>query len=104
MFTRSPRPAESQRRLRWLTAALLVVWAAASFGVSFFARTLNFIWGDWPFSFWVTAQGCVLVFLAITVVYAVVANRLDPASNVQDIFRDDERPPESREPPARRDR
>jgi putative solute:sodium symporter small subunit len=104
MFTRSPRPAESQRRLRWLTAALLVVWAAASFGVSFFARTLNFIWGDWPFSFWVTAQGCVLVFLAITVVYAVVANRLDPASNVQDIFRDDERPPESREPPAKRDR
>jgi len=104
MFTRSPRPAESQRRLRWLTAALLVVWAAASFGVSFFARTLNFIWGDWPFSFWVTAQGCVLVFLAITVVYAVVANRLDPASNVQVIFRDDERPPESREPPAKRDR
>ena len=104
MFTHSPRPAESQRRLRWLTAALLVVWAAASFGVSFFARTLNFIWGDWPFSFWVTAQGCVLVFLAITVVYAVVANRLDPASNVQDIFRDDERPPESREPPAKRDR
>jgi uncharacterized membrane protein len=46
----------------------------------------------------------VLVFLAITVVYAVVANRLDPASNVQDIFRDDERPPESREPPAKRDR
>jgi putative solute:sodium symporter small subunit len=78
MFTRSPRPAGSQRRLRWLTAALLVVWAAASFGVSFFARTLNFMWGDWPFSFWVTAQGCVLVFLAITVLYAVVANRLDP--------------------------
>ena len=104
MFTRSPRPAGSQRRLRWLTAALLVVWAAASFGVSFFARPLNFIWGDWPFSFWVTAQGCVLVFLAITVLYAVVANRLDPASNVQDIFRDDERPPESREPPAKRDR
>ena len=104
MFTRSPRPAGSQRRLRWLTAALLVVWAAVSFGVSFFARTLNFMWGDWPFSFWVTAQGCVLVFLAITVVYAVVANRLDPASNVQDIFTDDERPLESREPRAKQDR
>ena len=104
MFTRSPRPAGSQRRLRWLTAALLVIWAAASFGVSFFARNLNFMWGDWPFSFWVTAQGCVLVFLAITIVYAVVANRLDPASNDQDIFMDDERPPESREPHAKRDR
>ncbi len=104
MFTRSPRPAGSQRRLRWLTAALLVIWAAASFGVSFFARDLSFMWGDWPFSFWVTAQGCVLVFLAITIVYAVVANRLDPASNDQDIFMDDERPPESREPHAKQDR
>lgn len=81
-----------------------MIWAAASFGVSFFARNLNFMWGDWPFSFWVTAQGCVLVFLAITIVYAVVANRLDPASNDQDIFMDDERPPESREPHAKRDR
>ena len=104
MFTRSPRPAGSQRRLRWLTASLLVVWAAASFGVSFFARALNFMWGDWPFSFWFVAQGSVLVFLAITIVYAVVANRLDPASKAQDIFMNDEPPPESPEPHAKRDR
>jgi putative solute:sodium symporter small subunit len=31
-----------------------------------------------------TAQGSVLVFLAITVIYAVVANRLDGPSNQQD--------------------
>ncbi len=62
------------------------------------------MWGDWPFSFWLVAQGSVLVFLAITVIYAVVANRLDPASNEQDIFIDDESPPESPEPHAKRDR
>jgi hypothetical protein len=53
--------------------------------VAFWARELSFLWGDWPFSFWMVAQGSVLVFLAITVVYADVANRLDKASNVQDL-------------------
>ena len=37
-----------------------------------------------------TAQGSVLVFLAITVVYAVLANRWDPASNEQDLDPDSE--------------
>jgi putative solute:sodium symporter small subunit len=77
MFTQSSQNSNAHRPLRWLTAALLVVWAAASFGVVYWARELSFLWGDWPFSFWMTAQGSVLLFLAITVIFAVVANRLD---------------------------
>lgn len=90
MFTRSSHDAGSPRGLRWLTAALLLLWAAASFGVIYWARELSFMWGDWPFSFWMTAQGSVLVFLAITVIYAALANRWDPASNVQDLDKDSE--------------
>ena len=90
MFTRSSQDEGAPRRLRWLTAALLLLWAAVSFGVSYWARELSFMWGDWPFSFWMTAQGSVLVFLMITVVYAVLANRWDPASNRQDLDEDSE--------------
>ena len=77
-------PARTQRSLRRLALVLLGVWAAASFGVAYWARELSFLWGDWPFSFWMTAQGSVLVFLAITVIYAAVANRLDGPSNRHD--------------------
>ena len=84
MLTPSSQHSPAQRPLRWLTAALLMVWATASFGVVYWARELSFVWGGWPFSFWMTAQGSVLVFLAITVVYAMVANRLDVPSNQQD--------------------
>ncbi len=84
MFTHASQPPRSQRNLRRLTAVLLLLWAAASFGVGYWARELSFLWGDWPFSFWMTAQGSVLVFLAITVIYAIVANRLDDPSNLQD--------------------
>ena len=74
----------TRSRLRALTLGLLVMWAAASFGVAYWARELSFLWGHWPFSFWMTAQGSVLVFLAITVIYAVLANRLDGPSNQHD--------------------
>ena len=70
-------------RVLALKAALLAVWAAASFGVCFFARDLQFMVGPWPFGFWMAAQGAVLVFIAIVAVYAVVMERLAP--------RDDER-------------
>ena len=104
MFTESLRGSGPLRSLRWLALGLLALWAAASFGVIYFARDLSFMWGPWPFSFWLTAQGSVLVFLVITVVYASVANRLDKASNVQDVFTDDEHPPESDERHANPDR
>jgi putative solute:sodium symporter small subunit len=40
---------------------------------------LGFGFFGWPFSFWVAAQGALLVFLAIIGVYAWVMNRMDAA-------------------------
>lgn len=57
-----------------LRVVLLVVWAVASFGVSWFARDLQHLVAGWPFNFWFAAQGAVLVFLAIVVVYAIMKN------------------------------
>jgi putative solute:sodium symporter small subunit len=62
---------------KWLTVALLLLWAAVSFGVPYFALDLRFDWWGTPFSFWMAAQGALLVYLAIVAVYGLVMNRLD---------------------------
>lgn len=66
------------RRVLALKAVLLGVWASVSFGVCFFARELNFTIGAWPFSYWFAAQGAMLAFIAIVVVYAWAMARLAP--------------------------
>lgn len=68
-------PATVRRKVRILTWVLLGVWTATSFGWLPFARALNFKVFDWDFSFWMAAQGSVLVFFLITVVYAWQVNR-----------------------------
>ena len=74
-----PQPPEKHDpRVLALKLGLLAVWAAASFGVCYFARDLQFMLGSWPFDYWVAAQGAVLVFIAILVVYAQVMRRLAP--------------------------
>ncbi len=60
-----------------LTAALLLVWAAVSFAVPYFALDLRFDWWGTPFSFWMAAQGALLVYLVIIAVYGLVMNRVD---------------------------
>ena len=65
-------------RAGWVRAALLIVWFCASFGVAIFARDLDVVVAGWPLNFWLTAQGGVLVFLAVVMVYAWALNRLDP--------------------------
>jgi len=65
------------RHLR-LKAWLLLVWAVVSFGAAYFARDLQFVMaGGWPFGYWVAAQGAVLVFIAIVVVYAWAMNHFE---------------------------
>ena len=58
------------RRTRRLTAALLAAWFVIGFVVTWFARELDFPFFGWPFSFWVAAQGGVVVFVLLLVVYA----------------------------------
>ena len=60
-----------------MRAALLVVWALASFGVAFFARDLDQVLAGWPLNYWLAAQGAVLVFIVIVAVYAWGMNRIE---------------------------
>lgn len=72
-----PPTDEHDRRALVLKAVLLSVMFLASFGVCFFARELSFVVNGWPLHFWMAAQGAVLVFIAIVVVYATVMSRLE---------------------------
>ncbi len=66
------------QRTRRLTAALLALWLATTFGAVFFARELAAlsVFG-WPLSFYMAAQGASLVYLAILGAYAVAMGRFD---------------------------
>jgi len=74
--TDTGRQAHWERNLR-TTGLLLAVWFGVTFGISFFARELNFSFFGWPFSFWVAAQGALVVYVLIIAVYARAMNRLD---------------------------
>jgi putative solute:sodium symporter small subunit len=71
------------RSNRRLTVALLLLWAAVSFGVPYFAQHLRFMWFGAPFSFWLTAQGTLVVYFFIVACYGVVMNRLDSRRDTQ---------------------
>jgi len=70
-----------QKNLR-LTAALLAIWFVATFGVAFFARDLNFTFFGWPFSFYMAAQGSLIIYVVIIWFYARTMNRLDQEHGV----------------------
>jgi putative solute:sodium symporter small subunit len=63
------------QKKRILTAVLLLVWLLVSFGPSFFARDLSMMIGGWPLYFWMAAQGSILMFICIVVIYAWLMNR-----------------------------
>jgi len=60
-----------------ITAILLAIWFFVTFVVGYFARDLNFNFFGWPFSFWVGAQGALVVYVAIIGFYAWYMNKLD---------------------------
>lgn len=67
-----------------MTALLLVVWFGVTFGVSYFARELSFSFFGWPFSFWMGAQGTLVVYCLIIGFYAWYMNRLDVEHGVDE--------------------
>ena len=75
-------------RLGWLRGVLLLVWALASFGLMYFARDLSWQMGAWPLNFWLAAQGLVLLFVLIVVIYAYVVNRAEAAQLASTPIRD----------------
>jgi putative solute:sodium symporter small subunit len=60
-----------------MTALLLFIWFVVTFVVGFNARELNFEFFGWPFSFWVGAQGALVVYVLIIAYYAHYMNNLD---------------------------
>lgn len=65
-----------QKNLR-ITGILLAIWFVVTFVVSYFARELNFSFFGWPFSFWMGAQGSLVVYVLIIWFYARYMNKLD---------------------------
>jgi putative solute:sodium symporter small subunit len=66
-----------QRTLR-LTTVLLLAWLALNLLVPWFARDLH-DWRPWGrfVGFWLAAQGVMLLYLAIIVIYVVAMDKLE---------------------------
>lgn len=79
----SPTIAQQARVVYWqrvkrLTLLLLSAWFLLTFGILFFARELaRFTLFGWPFSFYMAAQGMVLMYLLIVACHAWCMRRLD---------------------------
>jgi len=65
-----------QKNLR-ITSILMFIWFVVTFVVAFFARDLAFTFFGWPFSWWVAAQGALVVYVVIIGFYAYYMNKLD---------------------------
>jgi putative solute:sodium symporter small subunit len=72
-----PSPAGYWRRVRRLTAGLLLAWVLVAFVPVVFARELDVEVFGWPLAFWLASQGALLGFCAIVAVYAWRMQRLD---------------------------
>ena len=72
-----------QTNLR-ITSILLFIWFVVTFVVSYFARDLNFTFFGWPFSFWMGAQGSLVVYCLIIRFYANFMNKLDVQHGVSE--------------------
>lgn len=70
-----------QKNLR-ITAALLTIWFVVTYGVSYFARDLSFTFFGWPFSFWMGAQGALIIYVLIIFYYAHTMNKFDQEHGV----------------------
>ena len=71
------RRQEYWRKNLRITAILMAIWFVVTFVVSYFARELSFSFFGWPFSFWMGAQGALVVYVLIIFYYQVYMSRLD---------------------------
>jgi putative solute:sodium symporter small subunit len=66
-----------------ITALLLAIWFVSTFVMAFFARelaTINFF--GWPFSFYMAAQGSLIIYVLIIGFYAMYMAKLDREHDV----------------------
>ncbi len=60
-----------------ITAILLAIWFVVTYVVGYYARDLTFNFFGWPFSFWMGAQGSLIIYVLIIWFYARYMNKLD---------------------------
>ncbi len=67
-----------------ITAVLLAIWFVVTFVVGYMARDLSFNFFGWPFSFYMGAQGSLIIYVLIIWCYARYMNKLDNEYGVQE--------------------
>jgi putative solute:sodium symporter small subunit len=68
-----------------LTAVLLAIWFVVTYVMAWYARPLaeiNFF--GWPFSFYMAAQGSLIIYVVLIYVYAKRMRKLDLEYNVEE--------------------
>ena len=60
-----------------IIAGLLAIWFVVTFVLSYYARELSFNFFGWPFSFWMGAQGSLIVYVVLIGYYARTMNAMD---------------------------
>ena len=78
------RHLEYWRKNLRVTAVLLVIWFVVTFVFSFYARELSFNFFGWPFSFWMGAQGSLIVYVVLIWHYARTLNKMDNEHGVDE--------------------
>ena len=66
-----------------MSAILLLIWFVVTYVMAFFARelaTINFF--GWPLSFYMAAQGSLIIYVAIIGYYAMYMRKLDVEHDV----------------------
>ncbi len=67
-----------------LTASLMGIWFVVTFVVGWYARELTFNFFGWPFSFYMCAQGSLIIYVVLIWVYARRMRRLDEEYGVEE--------------------
>lgn len=68
---------EYWRRNLNITGILLAVWFIVTFAMAYWARDLSFNFFGWPFSFYMAAQGSLIIYVVVIWYYARYMNQLD---------------------------
>ena len=76
-----------QKNIR-VTGLLLVIWFVVTYVVSYMARDLSFTFFGWPFSFWMGAQGSLVVYVLLIAYYAHYMNNLDKEYDCAEVEED----------------
>jgi putative solute:sodium symporter small subunit len=76
-----------QKNIR-VTGLLLFIWFVVTYVVSYMARDLSFTFFGWPFSFWMGAQGSLVIYVLLIAYYAHYMNNLDKEYDCAEVEED----------------